>query len=344
MNRRRITWLVALLVLCAAAFSARGQSASPSTITLKSLARVQAGAPITLADVAALSGEAASWALAVVVPAAETHVGDIRVGLLQVRQAVEKVARGAEGRTSFGGSSCLVRIAAAEPAHTPAATPFNSAQPTSAAATGETVRDHVRARIAQACNADAADLRLTFEDGAELLDTPTTGRTVAVSPTATSDKMPVSVRVYRGDFLQAQGVLRVTVQVRRDVFVATAGLNRGNPIDLETLSQQEQWLPPSILPATRSQVINSIARARVEPGRVILARDVEPPVVINRGDLVSIDCISGTVVVTSTARAKEPGREGDIIQFQSVNSKRTFGARVNGPGKAVLVAEEGGRS
>jgi flagella basal body P-ring formation protein FlgA len=346
MNRRRIAWLVALVAICVGALAARAQSdvqpGTPSLITLRSLARVEPGKAVTLGDVAQLRGDAVLLADAVVLAAPEVKASEFRVGLLQVRQAVEKASRGAEGRTSFSGSSCLVRVVSTQ--QTPAPAAASSPVPGVPTPQVENVRDHVRARIAQACNAQIADLRLTFEDGAELLDTPTAGSTVAVAPTATSDKMPLSVRVYRGDMLVAQGTVRVTVLVRREVLIATTGLSRGSDIDMGTVSQQEQWLPPSITPATRSQVLGSVARARVEPGRVIQMRDVEPPIVINRGDLVSIDCVSGTVVVTSTARAKEPGREGDIIQFQSANSKKTFGARVNGPGKAVLVAEEGGRS
>jgi flagella basal body P-ring formation protein FlgA len=339
MTRRRLMMLMAFVVLCVTAAIARSQGTAPSSITLKTLARVDAGAPVLLGDIAQLMGKATSLSDVPVLGADQLKAGTARVGLLQVRQAVEKAARGSEGSTSFSGSSCLVRVNAARPE---AAKPTTGLPPPApAAAQGETVRDHVRTRIAQACNAEPSDLRLTFEDSDSLLDTPTAGLTVAVAPAAISDRMPINIRVYRGDFLLAQGVARVTVLIRRDVLVTTAALNRGSSVDMESVTPQEQWLPPSILPATRTQVLGSVARARVEAGRVILARDVEAPVVIQRGDLVSIDCLSGTIVVTTNARSKEPGREGDVIQFQSLNSKKTFSARVNGPGKAVLVAEEG---
>lgn len=342
MTKRRLAWLVAFVTLCVAAVAARGQGGQgqeASAVALKTLVRVQPGTAVTLADVAELRGDVGELRGVGVLSSSETQGGSIRVELSRVRELVEKNGRSLVGRTTFSGSVCVVRVIAGEPrsaAISPTAPPSPSDAPKV-----ETVRDYVRARIAQACGADLADLRLTFEDNAELLDTPTSGRTVAVSPAAMSDRMPLTVRVYRGDLLVAQGVVRVGVLVRRQVLVSSSPLSRGSAVNTETLDEQEQWLAPSVQPASRSQVIGSVARSRVEAGKVILAKDVEPPVVIQRGDLVSIDCVSGTVVVSTSARAKEPGREGDVIQFQSMNSKRTFGARVNGPGKAVLVAEGG---
>ncbi|HYE63040.1 MAG TPA: flagellar basal body P-ring formation chaperone FlgA [Phycisphaerales bacterium] len=338
MTRRRLAWLAAFVTVCVLAAAARGQEAS--SVALRTLVRVQAGAPVTLGDVAELRGEAAGLSAVGVVASGELKTGSLRVELSRVRELVEQNGREMIGRTSFSGSACVVRVATGTPGAMPvieAAAPVEKKD----APKGETVRDHVRARIAQACGVDAADLRLNFEDGAEVLDMPTAGRTVAVSPAAMGDKMPLTVRVYRADVLVAQQVVRVGVTVRRTVLVSSTPLSRGSAVNSESLEEQEQWLAPSVAPATRSQVVGSVARARVEAGKVILAKDVEAPVVVQRGDLVSIDCVSGTVVVSTTARAKEAGREGDVIQFQSMNSKKTFDARVNGPGKAVLVAEGG---
>jgi flagella basal body P-ring formation protein FlgA len=98
-----------------------------------------------------------------------------------------------------------------------------------------------------------------------------------------------------------------------------------------------QWLAPTIQPATAAQAIGAIVRGRVEAGKVVMAKDVEPPIIVKKGDLVSVDCIAGTVVVGTTARAKENGTDGQVIEFQSLQSKKTFQARINGNGRAVMV-------
>jgi len=201
----------------------------------------------------------------------------------------------------------------------------------------ETVKDRVAARIATALSADPADLNLSFEDQADLLATPVAGRTVAVQPTGISDKMSMSVRVYEGDVIIAQGVARVSVQVQRDVVIARTTLARGVQTRADMLETDRQWLPPTAQPATVAQAVGAVVRGRVEAGRVLMAKDVEAPIIIKKGDLVSVDCVAGTVVVGTTARAKENGCDGQVIEFQPLQSKKTFLARINGTGKAVLV-------
>lgn len=327
-SRRRIAGLVALL-LCIAAGAARAQS----TIALRTLARVEPGHAITLADVAELTGpDAQDLAGVVVFTPAEAAV-NARVDLARVRSQIERNPKVNLGRLSFSGASCTIRTAISDaPAAptAPALTPISQ---------GETVRNRVEDRIAAAMGVPAADLRLAFEDHPDLLALSTAGRTIAIQPTATSDRMPISVRVYQGDRLLTQATIRVGIMVRRDVVIALAPLNRGGTPKADTLDTQEQWLPPSVIPAKMDQVVGSVVRGRVEAGKVVMAKDVEPPIVVQRGDIINIDCIAGTVVVSTTARAKEPGREGDVIQLQSLNSKKSFSARVNGPGRAILVSE-----
>ncbi len=323
--------LLALFALLLAATTARAQS----TIALRPWAKATPGAAVRMADIADLTGPEAQALANVVVATSEDLSRSARIDLAQVRRAAETHARVNLGRISFSGSTCMVRVIAAEPAAPPSSTPATTAAPRA-----DAVRHHVATRIAQFLGVEESDLRLTFEDGADLLNSPASGRTVAVQPAALSDRMPINVRVYRADVLEAEGVVRVGVLVRRQVLIARDALSRADSIDMERIDQQEQWLGPSVIPARREQVLGAVARTRVEPGRVILARDVEAPIVIARGDLVSIDCISGSVVVSTTARAKEPGREGDVIQFQSLSSKKTFAAKVSGRGRAVLVADE----
>jgi flagella basal body P-ring formation protein FlgA len=61
-------------------------------------------------------------------------------------------------------------------------------------------------------------------------------------------------------------------------------------------------------------------------------------VVIRRGEMVSVDCLSGRVVLRATARALSAGVEGQIIEFKVPGADRTFTARVAGPGRAVAMA------
>jgi flagella basal body P-ring formation protein FlgA len=304
---------------------------------------VQAGAPVRVADVAEIQGgDVDGLGDVVVMAAAEVAkaAGPARVDLAMVRAAVEKNGKISLGRLTFSGSACVVRVMQEQ---TPAPV-AKVAAPVKAVAKVETVRERVAARIAQTLGVAEGDLKLNFEDSTELLAMPTAGRTVAVQPAAMGDRMPINIKVYKGDALLAQGVARVGVLVRRDVVVAREELSRGDTPSAEQLDEQEQWISPSVVPAKMAEVVGAVVKGRIEGGKVVQSRDVSAPVVVAKGDLVSIDCISGTVVVGTTARAREAGRSGDVITFQSLTSKKTMTARVSGPGKAVLVVGEGSGS
>ena len=80
------------------------------------------------------------------------------------------------------------------------------------------------------------------------------------------------------------------------------------------------------------------ARIALKPGDTIGRRHVEPPIVVKRGDSVSVRCVAGSIVAKMTARALADGRDGDRIRFEPVNGGKRFSATVNGPGRAVLAA------
>ena len=86
-----------------------------------------------------------------------------------------------------------------------------------------------------------------------------------------------------------------------------------------------------------------VVKNRVESGAVFLQDDVEPAVLVRRGDIVTVACLSGSIVVNIRARALGPGREGDMIDLApTTNPKARVRAKVIGPGQAVVNAEAPG--
>src|SRR4051812_38299552 len=330
--------VLAIIVTLALAATAPGQG----TITLRSMVRVNPEKGVVLGDIADLSGRDAQAEQGLVIVAdpktelATAGAAGVRVDLARVRQALEKNSKLNLGRLVMSGGQCIMRAEVAA-SDSPAPTP---AKPCIAAPGVETVRDRVASRIASTLNADITDLKLTYEDQPELLATPAAGRTVAVQVGGVGDRMALGVRVYEADRVVAQGTVRVSVLVHRQVVIAKSALSRGSQVGADALETDAQWLPPTLSPATLEQVSGSVARGRVEAGRVIMDKDVEPPVLVKRGDLISVDCVSGTVVVGTTARAKEQGCDGQVIVVQSLQSKKTFSVRVSGAGRGVLVNGE----
>jgi flagella basal body P-ring formation protein FlgA len=337
MGRRILTGLFSAMMLAAVAGPALGQG----VITLRPAARVEAMGAVVLGDIAELSGPDAQHHKDLIIveniaaePVDWKGGGGITIPLSRVRKALEAQNRVNFGRLTLSGAACIVRM---EVEASPAVAADVTAGPP--AQHGEVVRDRVTAALAAHLGVALSDLQLTFDNEAELLGMSTGGRTVAVVPGGRGDKVPVTVRVYNGDMMEASGVVRVGVLVRRACTVAAGPLARGEAPQPGQVEARVQWMPPSTTPAAMEKVLVSIVKGRVDAGKIIQDKDLEAPTIVNRGDLVTVDCLSGSVVVGTTARAKQAGSDGQVIQLQSLSSKKIFRARINGPGRAVLTSE-----
>jgi flagella basal body P-ring formation protein FlgA len=332
MTRQLHLVLAVVLGVLALALPARAQS----TIELRSVARVAPGTALTLGQVAILTGpEAAELAG---VPLATTSEQPGTISLEEVRHAIESHAKVNWGRISLRGSLCS--IAAADPS-TPAARPAATPAPTSESPTAKpgTLRLAVLERIYQLVDAAPDDVRAAFlAEDRDFLELPTAGRTIEVQPTGASDRLPLSIALYEGAHTVASRSIRVAVQVRRPVLIAKSAKHRGEIVTSDDVETDSRWVGPTAKPASREQTLGSAVQSRLAVGDVIMADDVGPVVSVNRGEIVTVRCISGTIVLRTRARAMAAGRDGDLIQFQALDSPRTFFARMDGKGSAVVLA------
>lgn len=330
-----------MLVCLFLAATARAQD----SIVLRSNATVEGVRAITLKDIADLTGpEALRHAKDVI--ADETRAKALTGGTLILDIAAVRRALSSSdirwGKVALSGLACAVTIGAG-----PQVATIEVSKPSPI----QSVRDHVAARLARQFGVGVTDLRLAFDaDRSGILDVPTAGRTVAVVPKGMSDRMPLSIRVYEKNTLVTEGSIRVGVQVRRTVMIARGTIARGVRVTNADVDQDVRWLSPKDEAADPTMVVGAAARTRIDLGGVILARDVETPAVIRKGDLVAVDSVVGGVVIRmNNARALADGREGeDILVEQSAslaatdkaNGRRgtpaTVRVRVVGPGRAVV--------
>lgn len=336
-----MTKTLAILVsmcLTAAAFA-------QGAITLRPTATVGEASAVTLGDVADLVGEdATKFGSTVIIAASQSKPlakGTMKVDIALVRAAL----KGTDikwGKVALSGSTCSVSVVGAD-APKPSPAPLPKA--------GVSVRDHVATRLAQHFGVDARDLKLAYDlDRSGILDVPTTGRTVAATPTGRSERMPLTIRVYEGTRLVAEGSIRVGVQVRRTVLVTRGMVSRGMRITSADVLEEDRWVSPLSEVAHASAVVGAAAKSRLDPGTVILARDVETPAVVRKGDLIAVDSVVGGVVIRmNNARALSDGREGEEISVEQAASltatdkargKRgvpvTVRVTITGPGRAVV--------
>lgn len=350
---RLLAPLVTFLALLASA-------AAQTVVELRSDARVAAGAPVRLGDVAQITGEGADALAALAVlgeaPAADAAIGGA-ISIAHVRRTIAGSGEADLSTLTLRGSACRLLVVAppaAEAGEGPAAgasdapAPANAAPPAPALPGGR-VRDAVVAKLAQTLGVAESDLRVSFDaEDADLLDLALAGRLAEVRPVGSSERLPVAVTLYEqgpgGARIAASRTIRAGVLVRRPVAIAAAALRRGEVIGPEDITPDVQWLDPNARPVPAEAAAGAAVRSRLRAGQLIEQGDIEPAVVVRKGEIVSIHCPAGTVVLRTAGRALADGREGEVVEFEPADrparrgERRTFYARMNGPGRAVAVA------
>ena len=328
----RLAILVLSLTMAAATFA-------QSVATLKPVARLPVGEPITLADIAALTGDATTLADMVVIADPTKQSGPDRRLTIELEQVRDLIAGAADihtGRISIRGDSCRVILRAQTPETKQESAQSQEPQPT--AQIGFTVRDHVRAKLVQTLGVTPDHIKFTFDEVDEvLLSTATKGWTVDVQPMGSSAKMPLRITMYDKHGGIRDESIRVGVRILREIVRTTRAVRRGTTLTPDDFEVDQAWLVPDV------QFIEPIAATGVRlkrsmgAGEMVTSGQAELAEVVRKGDIVSIHMISGTIKIISTARALESGRIGDQIEFTSKQGEGRFAAKIQEPGRAVVI-------
>jgi flagella basal body P-ring formation protein FlgA len=157
-----------------------------------------------------------------------------------------------------------------------------------------------------------------------------------------SGRFTATVSVPGGD-AAAQGV---EVTGRADRIVSIPVLSR--PIATGEIIGQAD-LGTQDVPAARvasnvvrdaAGLIGQAARRPLAPDHPLRLSDIQKPVVVQKGSLVSMVVQAPGMVLTAIGRALQDGGQGDAIQLTNPQTKRTLQGIVTGPG-AVKIATRG---
>ena len=61
------------------------------------------------------------------------------------------------------------------------------------------------------------------------------------------------------------------------------------------------------------------------------ADDVRPPVMVKRGELITVQCMTDGLLIKTVGRAAEQGVLGDLIQVRNEQSREQYVVRITGP-------------
>lgn len=367
-----------MAVLCGACMLLMPMLAqADTTITLQRSVQVKADAPITLGQIATLSGsDRAKLGGLVLLTKASKEGGTVELETIRASleeagvnwatttlsgrpvkySAVEDAAgsiligdRAAPGqartrRTEAGGAAgrAMGTIGGAEVGEE--ATPAETAG--SSSPSGEsTLRAVVVRRLASMYGVEVGDIRVEFEQmpAARQLDftLPADVEATVIPQAATATtRLPLRVELRRGSGPIEYRILWARIELRKVVTVATSSIERNELISEDLVRQEIRWVSAAgDAPLPLDRVIGASTKRKVDSGRLISRGDIQPPIVVQRGDLIWVLVKSGSIEVKTKARAMAQARDGESVTMQVEGSKKTFMAKMEG---RQAVAEIGG--
>jgi flagella basal body P-ring formation protein FlgA len=162
------------------------------------------------------------------------------------------------------------------------------------------------------------------------------------TPAAASVPAPVLWRgsVVYGDALRFAIWARVTVHATIVQVVAVESLRAGQPVENRQLRlETTQGFPlPAKIARSVEQVAGRLPLRPVPAGSPIHLEQLSAPFDVNRGDVVDVEVRSGAAHLSFSGKAETAGRSGDMVAIRNEYSNRLFQARVNGKGKALVLA------
>ncbi len=305
---------------------------------------------VTLRQIAELTGKEAEIAGDAVVGRFIGNNDELVIHMAGLRDALDDAKVNWALLTLHGYERCLVHRVKPDPEdHATADADASASNAERAVADTEpgvsadpqaTLRSRVEAALGKLAGVSADQLRITFRDqDAKWLSQSVGVRRFEIAPAVGSSigRVPVTVRRY--DAGRVAEMFTVTADVQRQVkaVVVTRHLSRGDRFTEDAIELRDVWIdddrePVADLAAVRDQQVDATMRS----GALVYADDVCSPVLIDRGELVTVRCLSGSLVVRTTARALEEGAIDQVIRLRNAASKEEFHATVTGRRQAVM--------
>jgi flagella basal body P-ring formation protein FlgA len=223
--------------------------------------------------------------------------------------------------------------AVAPAAPQPAAIPSTQPAPKTPAAT---VAGRIQEQLLEQLVARPEELTVTFAAAnRDLAAAPICGPTSITS----TDRNLLGRRTWRVDMQQngrtSQRYVTATVRLMRPAVVARRALAPGTTItasDVESVAREDDGRQDRM--ASTEVIVGQQVRRALAAGQVIAAGDLKSPLLVARGQLAWVQ--AGCVQVR--ARAMSQGSEGEVVEFENLQSKGRLWAQVTGPGAAQVAA------
>lgn len=203
--------------------------------------------------------------------------------------------------------------------------------------TSEMIKDAVRESLKKNGTSGSFDIEFMNGDTSKIIlphDIEPSVTVIDSSYNASRQTFSATLRTPDNNLTQITGVTYPLVSVP----VLKLGARRGDTIgrnDIAMINIREDLI-------TESMVLRADELVGMTPRKIIRAKtpvaqnDLEKPLMVKRGELVTMELNHGAIQVTALAKALENGTSGDIIRLMNIGSKRTVEAQITGPRTAKV--------
>ncbi|MEM7625091.1 MAG: flagellar basal body P-ring formation chaperone FlgA [Planctomycetota bacterium] len=310
---------------------------------------------ITLADVAELEGDYAESLGDLVVGKLGDGGIELSVQLATVRRVLTEAQVNWADLSLRGRSVCTVSVLPTGSAVQAVAIDNDRAVTTREALAidqanaGLTVSDLIIDELMRFNDAARDELEIKFRGGVEASDAAWLNRSIAVGRyevdvLSRSGLGVVPVKVWRYDPAGTIETVTLSAEVARraEAVVVLRQLRRGEAFTRENVGVRSVLLTSNHGPTLDrlDLVIGQSSGKALREGAVVRVADVAPDVLVRRGQLVTVSCVSGSLVVRTVATASKDGVAGDVIALRNPETRDVFFATVTGKQTATITTAQ----
>ena len=123
--------------------------------------------------------------------------------------------------------------------------------------------------------------------------------------------------------------------------VAIRPIGRGDvvkaaDIELRMVDANPKAFGQHVLAGSVEKLIGMEARQALQAGDIVFTDSVQSPIVVRRGETITVISQSGGIRVRTTGRALRDASRGDLVEVEALGSKQKYDARVVGTREAVV--------
>jgi len=310
-----------------------------------------AGPAIKLIDIAELEGEYAQSLGDLVVGRFAEGQDELTVQLATIRRVLTESQANWGSLSLRGKKSCAVfRLSSVDRQgevviDNDRAVTTNNELAIDQANIGRTVSGLLIQEIIELNQADTDELEITFRGNADeaawLNRSAAVGRyEIQVMSRSGLGRVPLKVRRYDPAGTVEEATLTAEVARRVTAVVANRQIRRGEVFGMKNVDLKEILITSDYGETLDSVdlILGQSAASALREGSVVLVDHVAPDMLVKRGDLVTVACVSGSLVVRTVGRASEDGVLDDIIAVRNPETRETFYATVSGKRQATITA------